>query len=445
MTSSNDSTRVSIFGLGYVGAVSCGCLANDGHEVIGVDVNPVKVAMLNEGRSPVVEERIGDLIAEHVATGRLRATEDVRDAVRSSDASIVSVGTPAAPNGSLSLTAVERVCEQIGSALADLPRRHLVVIRSTVLPGSTRDVVVPALERTSGRKLGEGFGVCFNPEFLREGSSVADHYSPPFTLIGAWDEADGQAAAGLFHAVEAPVLHTGVEAAEMVKYVCNAFHALKTAFANEVGAVARPLGIDSHVVMDLVCRDTKLNISTKYLTPGFAFGGSCLPKDVRALSSRARELDVAVPVLDALMTSNRALIDRTIDEVLRLKRRRVTLLGLSFKAGTDDLRESPLVRVAEALLGKGIDLRIFDEAVSVARLVGANKEYIDREIPHLSALLTSDLGEAVAHGEIVVVGNAAPAFRDVPRFLRPGQIVVDLVRIREIERHEGIQYRGVAW
>ncbi len=279
-------TRVSVFGLGYVGAVSCGCFANDGLEVIGVDLNPTKVQMMNEGRSPIVEERIGDLLATAVRDGRLRATTDVAEAVRATDISVVSVGTPSASNGRISLDAVARVSEDIGRALVDKPEPHLVVVRSTVLPGSVRGTVVPALERGSGRRLGDGFGVCFNPEFLREGSSVQDHYNPPYTLIGSWDPEHGERAATLYAKVNAPVYHVTVETAEMVKYACNAFHALKITFANEMGMLAQACEVDSHAVMDLVCADTKLNISPRYLKPGFAFGGSCLPKDLRALLYR---------------------------------------------------------------------------------------------------------------------------------------------------------------
>ena len=437
--------RVSVFGLGYVGAVSCGCFANDGLDVIGVDVSPGKVSMLSDGQSPIIESGIGELIREGVKAGRLRATHDVEDAVHNSDVSVVSVGTPSEANGNLSMAAVQRVCEQIGRAMARKVERHLVVVRSTILPGSTRDVVVPCIERTSGKQCGEGFGVCFNPEFLREGSSVADYYSPPYTLIGSRDHRDGEKAALMYAKVEAPVHLADVETAEMVKYVSNAFHALKITFANEVGALAHPLGIDSQRVMELVCQDTKLNISSRYLTPGFAFGGSCLPKDLRALLYRARTVDVELPVIRSIVESNRRLIERTVQEVLGLKRRKVGLLGLSFKAGTDDLRESPLVTLSETLLGKGLDIRIFDEEVSMARLVGANREYINKEIPHLSSLLLPDLSQVVSHAEVVIIGNGSPVFRELPRYLRPGQVVVDLVRLPEVERFPEIDYRGIAW
>jgi GDP-mannose 6-dehydrogenase len=437
--------RVSVFGLGYVGAVSCGCFAHDGFEVIGVDVNPTKVGMMNEGRSPIVEERIGDLLAAAVRQGRLRATTNVAEAVLGSDVSVISVGTPSSPNGRISLDAVERVCEEIGRALAGKGDRHLVVVRSTVLPGSVRGTVVPALERASGKRLGPDFGVCFNPEFLREGSSVEDHYNPPYTLIGSWEAADGEQAAGLYAKVAAPTHHVSVETAEMVKYACNAFHALKITFANEVGMLAKACNVDSHAVMNLVCADTKLNISPKYLTPGFAFGGSCLPKDLRALLYRAREADVELPMTRSILTSNRSQIDRAIDAVIAQKRRRIAMLGISFKAGTDDLRESPLVMLTEALIGKGMDVRIFDSEVSLARLVGANKEYIEREIPHIASLLVNDLAAAVEHAEVVIVGNASPAFRRLAEMSRPGQTIIDLAGLKQLKDTPGIDYHGIAW
>ena len=437
--------RVSVFGLGYVGAVSCGCFANDGFDVIGVDVNATKVALMNEGRSPIVEERIGDLLADAVRVGRLRATTDVADAVNGSDISVVSVGTPSSANGRISLDALERVSEQIGSALRSKTGRHLVVVRSTVLPGSGRRVVVPALERTSGKVLGDELAVCFNPEFLREGSSVEDHYQPPYTLIGAWNSRDGEEAASLYTKVDAPVHYVPVETAEMVKYACNAFHALKITFANEIGIAAQAWGVDSHEVMRLVCADTKLNLSPRYLMPGFAFGGSCLPKDLRALLYGAREADRELPMMQSILVSNRHQIDRAIDMAVGLGRRRIGLLGISFKAGTDDLRESPLVMMAEALIGKGLDLRIYDDAVSLARLVGANKEYIEREIPHIASLLVNDLTAIVDHAEVLIVGNTSPTFRTLPRHCREGQVVIDLARIEGLSDCAGIDYRGIAW
>ena len=436
--------KLSVFGLGYVGAVSCGCFAHDGFDVVGVDVNLAKVEQINAGMAPIIEERIGEIIADAVRSGRLRATTDAVEAVLNSDVSIISVGTPSRANGSLDLSAVERVSEQIGSAIAGKSQAHLVVVRSTVMPGTVKDVVVPALERTSGKRLHGGFSVCFNPEFLREGTSVRDHYDPPFTLIGCTREEDATRAAALYAKTGGELIFSDVETAEMVKYVCNAFHALKITFANEMGIVARAMGVNSHAVMDLVCRDTKLNISRRYLRPGFAFGGSCLPKDLRALTYRAGELDVDVPMTGAILESNRRQIDRAIKLVLGGRRPRVSVLGITFKAGTDDLRESPLVSLTEALIGKGLDVRIYDSQVSLAKLTGANRDYIEREIPHIASLLTEDLREAVAHAEVVVVGNNAVEFETLPQLLRKGQRVVDLFGMPALAA-AAATYEGVAW
>ena len=437
--------RVSVFGLGYVGAVSCGCFARDGMQVIGVDVNPTKVAVINEGGSPVVEQGLTEIIADAVKAGRLRATTDVDEAVLESDISVVSVGTPSRANGAIGLAAIQRVCEQIGLAIAKKAERHVVVIRSTVLPGSVAGVVIPTIEVASGKRHHQNFGVCFNPEFLREGSSVPDHYHPPYTLIGHCNVRDARTVAGLYEKVDAEVIYTSFETAEMVKYVCNAFHALKITFANEIGILAQALGVDGNHVMELLCRDTKLNISPRYLKPGFAFGGSCLPKDVRALLYRAREADLELPLTKAILESNRAQVSRVVELIASLGRRKVAVLGLSFKAGTDDLRESPQVAVTEALIGKGFDLRIYDNNVALARLVGANKEYIQKEIPHISSLLLSDLADVVAHGDLLVIGNDSPEFSRLRQFALAGKVIVDLVGIAGLADCPDVQYKGVAW
>ena len=437
--------RVSVFGLGYVGAVSCGCLAKDGFHVTGVDLTADKVDLINNGKTPVIEAEIGELIGQAVAAGRLRATTDAAAAVHTSDLSVICVGTPSAANGSLSLDAIVRVSEEIGAALRDKTGEHDIIVRSTVLPGTVRNVVIPAIERTSGKQSGQGIQVFMNPEFLREGSSVRDYYNPPFTLVGAAEGARTTRVAELYGRVSTEVFYVPIETAEMVKYVCNTFHALKIAFANEIGSMCRSFGVDSHQVMDIVCRDTKLNISPRYLRPGFAFGGSCLPKDVRALVHRARQSDVPLPLVDAVLTSNRVQVERGINAVVQLGRKRVAMLGLAFKAGTDDLRESPLVLLAEALIGKGFDLRIFDEHVSVARLVGGNRDYIQHEIPHISSLLVGQIEEALAHGEILIIGNANDNFRAASRLCRPGQAVVDLVRMEDFSRIPGVEYIGINW
>ena len=436
--------RISIFGMGYVGCVSAACFAKEGHEVLGVDANPVKVEIVNAGRSPIVEAGVEELIGEMVAAGRLRATTDAGEAVRESEVSLVCVGTPSNANGSLDLNYIKRVCKEIGGALEAKRERHIVVMRSTMLPGTIESVVVPTLEVYSGKKAGRDFGVCVNPEFLREGTSLKDFYSPPFTLIGADDEDVAAAVRRLYAGVDAPVLVVGVKAAEMVKYACNCFHALKVSFANEIGNVCKGLGIDIHEVMDAFCRDAKLNLSPYYLKPGFAFGGSCLPKDLRAITYKAKELDVDVPVLSAVMQSNRLQVERAVEMILRTEKKRVGLLGLSFKAGTDDLRESPMVTLVETLIGKGIKVSIYDRDVSLARLFGANKEYIEREIPHISQLMRESVGEVLEDAEVLVVGNKSEEFRQVGSELRGDQVLIDLVRLFE-GKVTGGPYQGICW
>jgi GDP-mannose 6-dehydrogenase len=437
--------NVSVFGLGYVGSVSAASFAADGHTVVGVDVNPDKVARVNEGRSPIVERGLGELIETAVASGSLRATTSTPDAVAATDVSLICVGTPSRRNGSLDLTYLERVCEEIGAALAGRPSYHVVVVRSTVLPGTTHGVVIPALERTSGRKYGVGFGVTVNPEFLREGSALADFRNPPMTLVGHNYRSDAEPTESLYARVEAPLVATSIRTAEMIKYASNTWHALKVCFANEIGNLCKRLEIDSHDVMDIFCRDEKLNLSSYYMKPGFAFGGSCLPKDVRAMQYRAKEVDLDLPVIEAILDSNQRQIQHAIEQVRDTGLKRVGLLGFSFKAGTDDLRESPLVILAEALLGKGYELRIYDRNVSLARLVGANREYITHQIPHLSSLLCETIDEVLDKSEVIVVGNAAPEFASALRRTRPDQTVIDLVRVNVDREEIPAAYQGICW
>jgi len=436
--------KLSVFGIGYVGCVSAACFARAGHGVIGVDVNPTKVEILNSGKSPIVEEGIAELIAEVVKAGRLRATTDSAEAIANSDISLVCVGTPSNPNGSLDLSYVRRVCEEIGAALWTKKERHIVVIRSTMLPGTIETVVVPALEGYSRKNAGQDFGICINPEFLREGSSIRDFYAPPFTLIGADDEHTGSVVRSLYAEIDAPVFVTALKTAEMVKYVCNCFHALKVSFANEVGNICKELNIDSHEVMNVFCQDTKLNLSPYYLKPGFAFGGSCLPKDLRAINYKAKELDVEVPVLSAILPSNRLQVERARDMVLRTGKKRVGVLGLSFKAGTDDLRESPMVTLIETLIGKGLQIAIYDRDVSMARLFGANKEYIEREIPHISQLLRSSIDDVVNSSEIIIIGNGSKEFRQIEGKVTDNHQVIDLVRL--FDKNSSVEsYSGICW
>jgi len=435
--------KLSVFGLGYVGCVAAACLADAGHDVVGVDVNPTKVEIINSGKSPIIEDGISELIAKVVAAGQLSATIDSARAIRESDISLVCVGTPSNQNGSLHLRHVEQVCSEIGAALKNKNSRHIVVIRSTMLPGTIENTVVPVLEETSGKKAVKDFGICINPEFLREGSSLKDYHAPPFTLIGADDEETTSAVQSLYADIKAPVFVTSLKTAEMVKYVCNCFHALKVTFANEVGNICKALQIDSHEVMQVFCQDTKLNLSPYYLKPGFAFGGSCLPKDLRAINYKAKELDVEVPVLSSILPSNRLQIERAIEMVVRSGRKRVGVLGFSFKAGTDDLRESPIVTLIETLIGKGFELAIYDRHVSVAKLVGANKEYIEREIPHISKLMRNDVDGVLNDSDIVIIGNQAEEFRGVAERLRDGQQLIDLVRLYDRTSHDN--YQGICW
>ena len=436
--------RLSVFGLGYVGCVSAACFANDGNDVIGVDVNPTKVEIINAGKTPIIEEGLNELIGKVVAAGHLRATTASTRAVHDSDLSLICVGTPSNQNGSLHLRHVEQVCREIGAAIKTKDRRHVVVIRSTMLPGSVQNTVVPALEETSGKKAGTDFGICINPEFLREGSSLKDFHNPPFTLIGADEEETIAAVRSLYASINAPVFVTSLKTAEMVKYVCNCFHALKVTFANEVGNICKALEIDSHEVMHLFCQDTKLNLSPYYLKPGFAFGGSCLPKDLRAINYKAKELDVEVPVLSAILPSNRLQVERAVEMVRQSGKSRVGVLGFSFKAGTDDLRESPMVTLIETLIGKGFELAIYDRDVSLARLVGANKEYIEREIPHISKLMRDTIDAVLADSEIIIIGNQAEEFRSVGEHLRPNQQLIDLVRLFD-GRSSSENYQGICW
>ena len=437
--------RISVFGLGYVGSVSAASFAADGHEVVGVDVNADKVRAINDGRSPVVEPGLGELLRQGVDAKRLRATTSTAEAVTATDLSLVCVGTPSRRNGSLDLTYLHRVCQQIGEVIRDKPAYHVIVIRSTVLPGTTHEHLIPALEAASGKTYGDGFGVSVNPEFLREGTALADFRAPPFTLVGHNHAADAAPTRALYDSIGAPLFGTSIRVAEMMKYTSNAWHAVKVVFANEIGTLCKRLDVDSHEVMDIFCQDTKLNLSPYYLRPGFAFGGSCLPKDVRALQHRAQEVDVEMPLLNALLPSNRLQVQRAIDRIVDTGRKRVGLLGLSFKAGTDDLRESPMVILAEALLGKGYALAIYDRSVSLARLVGANKQYIDEQIPHLSRHLRQSMDEVIDQSEVMVVGNASPEYPDAIARCRPDQIVIDLVRIPLDFSRVRAEYDGLSW
>ncbi len=436
--------NVSIFGLGYVGVVSAAALAEAGHTVVGVDTNLTKVEIINAGRSPIIEPGVDELMARGVGAGRIRATTDAEDAILATDVSVICVGTPSASNGSLDLTQVQKVCQEIGLALASKSTRHTIVVRSTMLPGSTDDVVIPALEHASGMKAGEGFGICYNPEFLREGTSLADFGDPPFTLLGTADEAAAEPGRALYASLAAPVIVAPIRVAEMVKYACNAFHATKITFANEIGNIASAMGVDGRHVMSILTQDTKLNISPAYLRPGFAFGGSCLPKDLRALGHQAQRSDVDVPLLSALLRSNAGQVDRALRMIADAGSKRVGVLGFSFKAGTDDLRESPLVELIERLIGKGYAVRVYDRNVSLAHLQGANRAYIEREIPHIASLMAATAEEIIEASDTIVIGNADPAFREAFAGATGRQTIIDLVGMEPGDLLPP-GYRGISW
>jgi GDP-mannose 6-dehydrogenase len=438
------SLRISIFGLGYVGTVSAGCLAADGHDVIGVDPVLAKVSLINSGQSPIVEAEIREIIASAVAAGRLRATDDPSEAIRETDLSFVCVGTPSQANGNLDLGFIRRICEQIGDALRDKTARHTVVVRSTILPGTMHKIVIPALEEFSGKRAGVDFGVCNNPEFLREGSAVKDFRFPPKTVIGQSEQVSGDLLAQLYAKLDAPLIRTDMQTAEMMKYVDNSWHALKIGFANEIGTVCKSFGLDSHRVMNIFCQDRKLNISSAYLMPGFAFGGSCLPKDLRALAYQAKMHDLQLPILTSILPSNEIQISRGLQMIVEKGNSRVGILGFSFKAGTDDLRESPLVEIIERLIGKGYDLRIYDNNVNISSLIGANRDFILNRIPHISKLMVSSIDAVLDHAQTLVIGNKDPYFSKVPQRLREDQVLVDFVRIIEEPSKNG-GYEGICW
>jgi GDP-mannose 6-dehydrogenase len=437
--------NVSVFGLGYVGCVSAACLSKDGNQIIGVDVNPLKVEMLAAGRSPIVEPGLNELIKQSVVDSSLQVTTDVHKAVLGSMLSLICVGTPSNENGSLKLDYVKKVCQEIGEALVDKAEYHVVVIRSTVLPGTVEELLIPILEQSSGKKAGADFGVCMNPEFLREGSAIKDYYKPSYVVIGELDQRGGDVVAALYQEIDAPAFRVPIRTAEMVKYISNAYHALKIAFANEVGSLSKAQGIDGQRVMEIFSTDTQLNISSTYLRPGYAFGGSCLPKDVRALLYRAKELDVDCDVLGSILPSNRKLIEQSVRMVERTGKKKIGLLGLSFKPDTDDLRESPAVILAETLLGKGYDIKIYDDKVELARLIGANKAFLDSELPHIASLMCSSMDELIAHSQVVVITNGSKAFGQAPDLMDKKQVLIDLVGVAKEGRELPGLYDGMGW
>jgi GDP-mannose 6-dehydrogenase len=438
--------KVSIFGLGYVGSVTAACFAQKGHEVVGVDINSEKVALLDSGRSPIVEAGMDELAESGNRACRLHATSDLESAVLRSEISLICVGTPSQRNGKLDLSHVERVCCEIGEVLARKAEFHWIVLRSTVLPGTTESVVVPILEKTSEKRAGTDFGVCFYPEFLREGSAIADFFEPPYTVVGTKHRDRLQPIRDLYEGLPGQVFETDIASAEMVKYASNSFHAVKVGFANELGTLCKSFGVNTQAVMEIFTSDTQLNISPAYLSPGFAFGGSCLPKDLRALTYRAKELDLQLPLLEGILPSNFQHIQRAADVVLRRNVRKVGVLGLSFKSGTDDLRESPLVHLIKQLIGEGIQIRIWDRDVSLGRLVGSNRQYIEEVIPHIGSLLCSTLEEVVRESDAILVGTKVVSAQTLRGLLRPEQTVIDLVNLDPAKRLDGtFDYEGICW
>lgn len=439
------SLSVSIFGLGYVGSVSAACITSMGHRVTGVDVSRAKVEMIESGHSPIIEARMSELVAEGHRACRLHATTDAAAAVRDSDISFVCVGTPSLRSGKLDLSHIEHVAQEIGAALREKKSRHVVILRSTVLPGTTESLLIPTLEKASGRRAGSDFTVCYNPEFMREGSAVADFFQPPYTILGAQHAEHLSPLRELYKGIPGTVFETSIPVAEMAKYVSNAYHAVKVGFANEVGTLCKNLGVDAHEVTRIFTSDTKLNISAAYLSPGFAFGGSCLPKDLRALAYRAKELDLSLPLLESILPSNTEHVDRAIDAILRTNKKKISVLGLSFKAGTDDLRESPQVQLIKRLLGEGCQVRVWDQDVSLGRLAGSNRQYIEEVIPHIGSLLSTDLEQVVRAGEVVIIGTKLDKSQ-LDGLLSPGQMVMDLVNLEPSRRPQSpASYQGICW
>ncbi len=437
--------KISVFGLGYVGSVSAACLAKDGHEVIGVDVQPDKVDAINAGRSLVSEPGLAEMVAELAKQGQMRATTCSHEAVHASDMSLICVGTPSNDNGSLKLNYVEAVAREIGAALADYEGYHVVCVRSTVLPGTTEDFVAPILEQTSGKVRGRDFGLCMNPEFLREGVAIADYREPSQIVMGQFDERSGQTAMGMYAGIEATRVHSDIKTAESVKYVCNIFHALKVAFANEIGNICKAHEVDGQEVMRIFCNDRRLNISDKYLSPGFAFGGSCLPKDCRALIYRAQERDVETPLLRSIMESNQLQIERGIRMVEQSGKKRIGVLGLSFKASTDDVRESPVIPMVETLVGRGYEVSIYDPCVDPEEIFGANELFLRGALPHFAKLMRADPQQLIDEAEVVVITNGSSQFKSLVESANGHKLVVDLHGLAKHENGRNGNYQGICW
>jgi GDP-mannose 6-dehydrogenase len=437
--------NISIFGLGYVGAVSLACLARDGHRVIGVDVDQTKLDLIKAGRTPVVEEGMVQLMADVTTAGRVTVTRDANEAIGETELSLICVGTPSAANGSQDQSGIVRLAGEIGEAMRGKTAPHVFVFRSTLIPGTVEGVLRPVVEQASGKKDGVDFHLCFQPEFMREGSSIRDYDKPPFTIVGTNADAPATKLRRIFGHLPCEFYKTSVRAAEMVKYCCNNFHALKITFANETARLCEALAIDPFEVMELMCRDTQLNISKAYLKPGFAFGGSCLPKELRATLHLAKMKDVEIPMLGSILSSNLRHVEHAMAKVMESGCRKIGMIGLSFKGGTDDLRESPLVLLAEHFIGKGLHVLVYDPDVHLSNLLGANRAFIERHLPHIGSLLRSDISVVIAESELLVVGlSDAGTAAALAEHVRPGQIMLDLGRLPGRERIRG-DYRGLCW
>ena len=434
--------RINIFGLGYVGCITAACLANDGHDVTGIDIDPLKVKMINNAKSPIIEPGLEEALKKARNSKKLKASTN---SISPADISIVCVGTPSNDNGSLRLDYINRVAEQIGDYLKKEKLYQVVNIRSTVLPGTIEEKLIPIIENRSKKMAGIDFGVCMNPEFMREGTSISDYYNPPFTVIGEIDKKSGKTVAELYKSINAPIFRTTIKVAEMVKYTCNTFHALKITFANEIGNVCKYLDIDSHEVMNIFCQDTKLNISSYYMKPGFAFGGSCLPKDLRAFLYKAKEIDTECPVMGSILRSNSNQIERAYKLISRTGKQNIGIFGISFKAGTDDLRESPMVELAEKLIGKGYNVSIYDKEVSLAKIYGANKTYIEKMIPHISSIMKPSVQDVYDESEVIVICKNSQEIRKVCMQSNNKKMIVDLVRIFSNKKEIKMPYEGISW
>jgi GDP-mannose 6-dehydrogenase len=437
--------RISVFGLGYVGTVTAACLADKGHRVVGVEVNPEKLTLFQCGKSPIFEPHLAPLLEKAHRLGRFIATTDVEEAIASSNISFICVGTPSRKGGQPDTSHVEHVAYEIGGALRGKKDMHTVAVRSTMLPGSVESLVIPRIEEASGRAAGRALRVVANPEFMREGFAIKDFYQPPFVIIGERAPGEGDTVAEAYRFVDAPHVRTSIGIAEAIKFACNAFHALKVTFANELGHFCKAHGIDSHEVMEVFCQDAKLNLSASYLSPGLAFGGSCLPKDLRALVSRAREAQLDLPMLEAVARSNSQQIQRTVDLIAELGHREVGILGLSFKAGTDDLRESPVVSIAETLIGKGFKLAIHDSEIELTRLTGANKRFLEDKLPHISCLLARSVAGVVRRSRTLVICKRAAEYANLESVIHPDQQIVDLVAMLRTNGRRGNHYHGLYW